>query len=131
MRFVHDRIFPVICHLSEAEDRDLCSSANYLHQSRFSADQIGLQEDFCVPLYAATVELVMSAAGRPLDPSGAPSGPAAPVWASVFRFEVGDYGDAVNGSASPVVRRAHSHSICSNTRPALRVANSSNVSRCS
>ena len=57
MRFVHDRLFPLICHLSSSEDRQLSSSANYLHAVRFSADQLHLPEDFCVPLPAAVVEL--------------------------------------------------------------------------
>lgn len=34
MRFVHDRVFPVICHLSATEDRHLTSSASYLHANR-------------------------------------------------------------------------------------------------
>ena len=68
MRFVHDRVFPVICHLSKGEDRDLNASANYLHESRFSADQVGLPEDYCVPLYAATVELAsLDMRTTPLD----------------------------------------------------------------
>ena len=53
MRFVHDAIFPVVCHLSQNEDRDLLACANYLHETKFSADQLGLPEDFCVPLIAA------------------------------------------------------------------------------
>lgn len=53
MRFVHDHIFPVICHLSEREDKELLLCANYLHQSNFSTDQLGLPEDFCVPLTTA------------------------------------------------------------------------------
>lgn len=68
MRFVHDRIFPVICHMSYAEDRDLSVSANYLHSSGFSADQLGLPEDFCVPLTAAVVELAsLDMSTTPLD----------------------------------------------------------------
>ena len=53
MRFVHDRIFPVICHLSKREDRDLALCANFLYQNGFSTDQFGLSEDLCVPLTAA------------------------------------------------------------------------------
>ncbi len=53
MRFVHDRIFPVLCHLCRGDDRDLFLCANYLHQTGFQAIQLGLPEDFCVPLTAA------------------------------------------------------------------------------
>jgi hypothetical protein len=53
MRFVHDRVFPVVCHVSAKEDRELLMCANYLHMSNFSAEQLGLPEDFCVPLIAA------------------------------------------------------------------------------
>ena len=56
MRFIHDRIFPVLCHVCKGEDRDLFLCANYLHQTGFSADQLGLPEDFCVPLTAAVSE---------------------------------------------------------------------------
>ena len=53
MRFIHDRIFPVLCHVCKGEDKDLFMCANYLHQTGFAADQLGLPEDFCVPLTAA------------------------------------------------------------------------------
>jgi hypothetical protein len=53
MRFVHDRIFPVLCHLSKTEDRELFIAANHLNYAGFSADQLGLPEDFQVPLTAA------------------------------------------------------------------------------
>ena len=58
MRFIHDRIFPVLCHVCKGEDRDLFLCANYLHQTGFSADQLGLPEDFCVPLTAAVSEYI-------------------------------------------------------------------------
>ncbi len=68
MRFVHDRIFPVVCHLSRLEDSELLLSANYLHGSDFSADQLGLPEDFCVPLAAAVVEMAsLDMRTTPLD----------------------------------------------------------------
>ena len=76
---VHGLVFPPICHLSRAEDRELLSCIGkklnsflarkfkyllisslieYLHQKTdFSADQLGLPEDFCIPLPAAVVEL--------------------------------------------------------------------------
>ena len=66
MRFIHDRIFPVLCHVCKGEDRDLFLCANYLHQTGFSADQLGLPEDFCVPLTAAVSEQ-RKGAGRGLS----------------------------------------------------------------
>ena len=57
MRFIHDRIFPVLCHVCKGEDKDLFMCANYLHQTGFSADQLGLPEDFCVPITAAVSEI--------------------------------------------------------------------------
>ena len=55
---VHERIFPLICHMSAKEDRELQVTANYLHaQKIFGPDRLGLPEDFCVPLPAAVVEL--------------------------------------------------------------------------
>ena len=55
---VHALVFPPICHLSRAEDRELLQCIEYLHQKTdFSADQLGLPEDFCIPLPAAVVEL--------------------------------------------------------------------------
>ncbi len=55
---VHDLVFPVICHLSRKEDRELRRCTEYLlHKTKFSPDQLGLSEDFCIPLPAAVVEL--------------------------------------------------------------------------
>lgn len=68
MRFVHDRVFPVICHLSKREDRDLNMAASALFHSDFSTDQLGLPEDFCVPLPAAVVEMAsLDMRTTPLD----------------------------------------------------------------
>ena len=55
---VHDLVFPPICYLSRQEDRELLACTEYLHQKTdFSADQLGLTDDFCIPLPAAVVEL--------------------------------------------------------------------------
>ncbi len=68
MRFVHDRIFPVVRHLSQLEDKELLLSSSYLHRSSFSADRLGLAEDFCVPLTAAVVEMAsLDMRTTPLD----------------------------------------------------------------
>ena len=68
MRFVHDRIFPVVCHLSQHEDKELQLCADYLHSTGFSAERLGLAEDFCVPPTAAVVELAsLDMRTTPLD----------------------------------------------------------------
>ncbi len=68
MRFVHDRIFPVVCHLSQHEDKELQLCADYLHSTGFSAERLGLAEDFCVPPTAAVVELAsLDMRSTPLD----------------------------------------------------------------
>ena len=55
---MHESIFPLMCYMSEREDRDFLLSANYLHNQKvFGADRLGLQEDFCIPLPAAVVEM--------------------------------------------------------------------------
>ena len=66
---VHDRVYPAICYLSEKEDRDFLICSNYFHNQKiFSADRIGLREDFCIPLTAAVVELAaLDMRTTPLD----------------------------------------------------------------
>ena len=66
---VHDKIFPVVCHLSQKEDREFQVTANYMHSQKiFSADRLGLPEDFCVPLPAAVIELAaLDMRTTPLD----------------------------------------------------------------
>lgn len=55
---VHDLVFPPICHLSRKEDRALTGSLEYLlWKTEFSPNQLGLSEDFCIPMPAAVVEL--------------------------------------------------------------------------
>ena len=53
---VHELVFPAICYLSKKEDRELTTCAEYLlRKTNFGADQLGLPEDFCIPLPAAVV----------------------------------------------------------------------------
>ena len=55
---IHDLVFPPICHLSRKEDQELFTCTEYLfRKTDFSPDQLGLPEDFCIPLPAAVVEL--------------------------------------------------------------------------
>ncbi|XP_040579519.1 uncharacterized protein [Lepeophtheirus salmonis] len=68
VQLVHERVFPVICLLSKREDRELSSCLRFLRESGLSADQLGLPEDFCIPLSAAIVELsALDMKTTPLD----------------------------------------------------------------
>ncbi len=81
MRFVHDRLFPVVRHLSENEDRELLLCADYLHRASFSAEQLGLREDLCAPLPAAVVELAsLDMRTTPLTGSLASTTPCSRCW---------------------------------------------------
>ena len=66
---VHDRVYPAICYLSDKEDREFLICSNYFHNQKiFSADRLGLREDFCIPLTAAVVELAaLDMRTTPLD----------------------------------------------------------------
>ena len=66
---VHEMVFPPICYLSKKEDRELLACTEYLqHKTNFGADQLGLSEDFCIPLPAAVVELAsLDQRTTPLD----------------------------------------------------------------
>ena len=66
---VHEMVFPAICYISKKEDRELLACTEYLqHKTNFGADQLGLSEDFCIPLPAAVVELAsLDQRTTPLD----------------------------------------------------------------
>ena len=66
---VHDKVYPAICYLSDKEDREFLICSNYFHNQKiFSADRLGLREDFCIPLTAAVVELAaLDMRTTPLD----------------------------------------------------------------
>ena len=66
---VHEKVYPAICYLSDREDRDFLLCSNYFHNQKiFSADRLGLKEDFCIPLTAAVVELAaLDMRTTPLD----------------------------------------------------------------
>ena len=66
---VHDKVYPAICYLSDKEDREFLIQTNYFHNQKiFSADRLGLREDFCIPLTAAVVELAaLDMRTTPLD----------------------------------------------------------------
>lgn len=66
---VHDRVFPPICYLSRKEDRELMACTEYLlRKTDFGPDQLGLPDDFCIPLPAAVVELsALDQRTTPLD----------------------------------------------------------------
>ena len=68
---VHEKVYPAICYLSDREDRDFLLCSNYFHNQKiFSADRLGLKEDFCIPLTAAVVELAaLDMRTTPLDRS--------------------------------------------------------------
>ena len=66
---VHHLVFPPICHLSRKEDGELSACTEYLlRKTEFGPDQLGLPEDFCIPLPAAIVELAsLDQRTTPLD----------------------------------------------------------------